>query len=41
MFRGFRSLVVLGCVFFIIFCYTIPVGLVASLANLKSLSKTR
>lgn len=41
LFRGLRYLLVLGVVFFIIFCYVIPVGFVASLANLRALSRTK
>ena len=41
MTRWIRTLVVGGIVFFIIFCYIIPITLVASLANLNALSKTK
>jgi len=41
MVRWIRALLVAGVVFFIIFCYIIPITLVASLANLNSLAKTK
>jgi calcium permeable stress-gated cation channel len=39
--RWARGLVAAGIVFFIIFCYTIPVSLIASLANLEELSQMK
>lgn len=41
MARWIRTLLVGGVVFFIIFCYIIPITLVASLANLNALAKTK
>ncbi len=39
--RWGRGLVAAGIVFFIIFCYTIPVSFIASLANLDELSQVK
>ncbi|TFJ88120.1 hypothetical protein NSK_000474 [Nannochloropsis salina CCMP1776] len=39
--RWVRSLLVAGVVFFVIFCYIIPITFVASLANLNALARTK
>jgi len=41
MARWIRTLIVAGVVFFIIFCYIVPISLVASLANLNALAQTK